>query len=184
MVASGLVDRPEVSHFRLAAHLLLALVIYSAMLWVAMQLGDPRGGEKSPFCLRRHGFVCLGLLLTTICWGAFTAGLDAGLIYNTFPLMGGQFTPPESFRPDALLTQQAWVQFTHRWLAISTGAAILTYAWRTKEGPLAGMVFVQIALGITTLLLAVPVGVAAMHQAGAIVLLSLLLRALYKNQRV
>jgi cytochrome c oxidase assembly protein subunit 15 len=184
MVASGLVDRPEVSHFRLAAHLLLALLIYCAMLWVAMQLGEPaRAGAPRPRrSLTLHGAASLALLAVTICWGAFTAGLDAGLIYNTFPLMSGQFTPPESFAPLSPLTQQAWVQFTHRWLAVTTGLVILSFAWRVKEGPLAGMVFVQIGLGIATLLLTVPVGVAALHQAGAIVLLSLLLRAFYRLQ--
>lgn len=174
MVASGLIDRPSVSHFRLAAHLLLALVIFSAMWWTALDLNtSPHGGEVRVRGRKMQGWIALFLLLLTITWGAFTAGLDAGMVYNTFPLMDGRFTPPGM--PDAL-HDHGWVQFTHRWLAITTGLSILAFAWREKDGALAAMVFVQITLGITTLLSQVYIPAAAAHQAGAIILLALLLR--------
>lgn len=175
MVASGLIDRPSVSHFRLAAHLLLALLIFSAMWWVALSLRDGKRTSHLPYAV-----YCLPLLLMlTITWGAFTAGLDAGMVYNTFPLMGGHFTPPGT---PAILHDHGWVQFTHRWLAITAGLAILIFAWRVKDGALAAMVFAQITLGITTLLSQVYIPVAAAHQAGAIILLALLLKAIHARR--
>ncbi|MBI4030344.1 MAG: COX15/CtaA family protein [Proteobacteria bacterium] len=176
MVESGLIDRPSVSHFRLAAHLALALIIFSAMWWVALDLKRP-----SPFTFyeRRGGLACLFLLALTIIWGAFTAGLDAGMVYNTFPLMNGSLTPPEAFDTGGLVSQIPWVQFAHRWLAMAAGVSILTLAWRTKDGPLAAMVFIQITLGISTLLTQVHIPLAAAHQGGAIILLALLLKNIH-----
>jgi heme a synthase len=201
MVESGLVDRPSVSHFRLAAHLALALFIFGCTLWLAFDFTpSPRRGEgggegdiessnplrfKSPSPnplpegrgLRVHGLIALALLAATIVWGAFTAGLHAGLIYNTFPLMNGHLTPPE---PVNILTEHSWVQFTHRWLAVTAGLAILSFAWRVRDGALAAMVLVQITLGISTLLSVVWLPLAVLHQAGAIILLALTLRALHR----
>ena len=178
MVASGLVDRPSVSHFRLAAHLLLALLIFSAMWWVALELRVvsrvSRVGPSTLYSLLAT--LCLILLLITITWGAFTAGLDAGMIYNSFPLMYGHFMPPDA--PD-ILHNHGWVQFTHRWLAMATGIAILAFAWRVKNISLAVMVFIQIGLGISTLLTQVMIPLAAAHQAGAIILLALLLKSIH-----
>lgn len=178
MVKSGLSDRPEVSHFRLAAHLALALVLFSFLWWTALGLG-----ERKPVTVKKgmiaHGWGALFFLALTIVWGAFTAGLDAGMVYNTWPLMNGSFLPPEVFSASALIDQQAFVQFTHRWLAFLTGVAILALAARTKDIRLGGMVFIQVGLGIATLLTQVPVSLAALHQAGAIVLLALLLRRLF-----
>jgi cytochrome c oxidase assembly protein subunit 15 len=179
MVASGLVNQPAVSHFRLATHLGLALVIFSAMWWVTLSLQESRNDVRS---VGRGllGWAALSMLAVTIVWGAFTAGLDAGLIYNTFPLMQGQFTPPG----DAdILHDHGWVQFTHRWLAVTTGLAILAYAWRRKNVWLAGMVFMQIGLGISTLLTLVLIPLAAAHQAGAILLLALLLKEIHRTGR-
>lgn len=177
MVASGLVDRPSVSHFRLAAHLLLALLIFSAMWVVALSLrARKRQTTAKKRSLVMHGYLSLFLLFCTIAWGAFTAGLDAGMIYNTFPLMDGSFTPPGTA---AILHDHGWVQFTHRWLAIATGLIILIFAWRVKDGVLAAMVFAQIGLGIATLLSQVYIPAAAAHQAGAIILLALLLKAIH-----
>ena len=177
MVASGLIDRPSVSHFRLATHLLLALVIFSAMWWVALSLNGSRRIDRLPFTL----YCLLLLLLITITWGAFTAGLDAGVIYNTFPMMDGGFTPPGA--PD-ILHNHGWVQFTHRWLAVATGLAVFAFAWRTKNLWLALMVFVQIGLGISTLLTQVAIPLAAAHQAGAIILLALLLKSMQNLQNL
>lgn len=186
MVKSGLADRPEVSHFRLAAHLALALVIFAALWWTALDLkdGETRNRRREPLSLVVHGGAALLLLSATIVWGAFTAGLDAGLIYNSFPLMNGSFTPPEDFSgAAAFFEQQAWVQFAHRWLAVSTGLALAALAVRTRDAALGAMVLVQIGLGISTLLSGVYLPLAALHQAGAIILLALALRAVHRGAR-
>lgn len=189
MVASGLVDRPSVSHFRLATHLALALFIYAAMLWTGLSLlathahlsrKDPLIPSLSPpgkggfGGLAAHGWIALAMLSVTIVWGAFVAGLDAGMAYNTFPDMDGAMTPDTPWSPAAMAVNAGWVQFTHRWLALITGTVVLAYGWRVRSGPIAVMVVAQITLGIATLLTQVMLPLAALHQAGAIVLLSLL----------
>ena len=187
MVASGLNDRPSVSHYLLAAHLGLAVLLYALILWTAYGLALPRLGDfaRAP-SLRRHAAIAIGCVAVTMCWGAFVAGLDAGQVYNTFPLMDGRFLPPEAFSiiPAWLnvFDNTALVQFTHRWLALGTALVVLALAVRSRGTPAAGwgglvglMVLVQVGLGISTLLTKVPVGLGAMHQAGALLLLALLL---------
>ncbi len=90
MVKSGLVDRPSVSHFRLATHLALALFLYASMFWVALDLRRNES-QMTRSRLAIPGWGLLALLSITIIWGAFVAGLKAGLIYNTFPMMGDGF---------------------------------------------------------------------------------------------
>lgn len=171
MVQSGLIDRPSVSHYRLAAHLSLAFLIYGCLLWLAFDL---LRADKQPvrFCIRRHGWLTLLLASITVIWGAFTAGLDAGLLYNTFPLMNGAFHP--SGAPD-IFNDHGWVQFTHRWLAIATGIAAIAFAFRVNSWMLAGMVTLQIGLGVSTLLSQVWIPLATIHQAGAFLLIGILL---------
>lgn len=182
MVMSGLSQRTDVSHYRLAAHLSLAVFIYAMLLWTWMDMKYGRAKWSfDNFCIKRHGLISLTLLTITMVWGAFTAGLNGGFIYNTWPLMGGSFMPPEVKSVASVLDNGAAVQFVHRWLAIVTGLVVLAYAWRIKAGALAGMTFVQIALGISTVLLVVPIPLAATHQAGALILLALLLFALHKH---
>jgi cytochrome c oxidase assembly protein subunit 15 len=176
MVKSGLVDRPSVSHFRLAAHLVLALLIFSCLWWLALGLKNKTRAPVTGKLLKLHGVAALLLLVATITWGAFTAGLHAGLLYNAFPLMDGNLTPSGAPHP---LTEPGWVQFAHRWLAVTTGLIILWLSWRVRDLALAAMVFVQIGLGISTLLSGVMLPLAALHQAGAIILLALTLRALH-----
>ncbi len=203
MVASGLVDRPSVSHYRLAAHLSMALLIFTLMLWQALSLLQPEarsGTWAAAPRLRGHLVLALVLALVTVVWGAFVAGLHAGLIYNSFPLMNGSFLPEEAwaYQPALInfLENPATVQFCHRWLAVTTGAVVLAYGLRFSIGALPVspetrsiarmlvlMVVVQIALGITTLLLAVPVSVAVTHQAGAFILVGLLIWALHDLRR-
>src|SRR5699024_5908500 len=101
MVSSGLVDRPEVSHYRLAAHLALAVTIFGCCVWFANDLHDhssqPIGPKSRSFMLR--ALTGIGTLLAVqIFWGALVAGLKAGFIYNTFPLMGGGLFPPAKWR--------------------------------------------------------------------------------------
>lgn len=189
MVASGLVDRPEVSQYRLTAHLGLALLIYALLVWTALKvLRDEAPLPPATFAglenLRRGATALLVLVTLTILAGGFVAGLDAGLIYNTFPLMEGQIVPP-----DYLMTRPWWldlfenratVQFHHRVLAMATVIASALYAWRaiaatpprTRRAAiaLAHLAVLQAALGIATLLLLVPVSLAALHQAGAMAL--------------
>lgn len=177
MVKSGLVDNPEVSHYRLAIHLAIAFVIFGWLWWLALSLRSPQNtGQQASAALQRLGWLSLALLFITIIWGAFTAGLDAGKIYNSFPFMNGTLTPPEQFNISSIFEEHGWVQFTHRWLAITTGIVILVYAMRLKDFFLAGMVFIQVGLGISTLLTQVAIPLAAAHQAGALILLALLLK--------
>lgn len=190
MVASGLIDNPAVSHYRLATHLGLAVVIYAVMLWMALTLLRRDGmlvmaPVAGSFCQRRHGWSALGLLAITMLWGAFTAGLDAGLIYNEWPLMGGRFAPGEMWAMSPaianLFENHASVQFMHRWLAIAAAVLILSFAWRMKSKWLAIAVGAQVTLGIATLISGVSIPVAALHQAGALATLGVLI---YELNRV
>lgn len=181
MVMSGLVDRPDVSHFRLAAHLLLAMLIYAIILWVAFDL-KYRDKIEYSFCQLRHGWIAFALLVVTILWGAFTAGLDGGMLYNTWPKMDAHWMPPEVTGMLAILHDPAAVQFVHRWVAIIAGLALLTFAKRIKSGALAGMVFVQIALGIATVISQVSIPLAALHQAGAMILIGLMVFELRRRR--
>ncbi|MEZ5902727.1 MAG: COX15/CtaA family protein [Alphaproteobacteria bacterium] len=174
MVKSGLIDRPSVSHFRLAAHLSLALLIYGYLLWLGFELRQMKKVESS-FCLRRHGWVALSCTVLTMMWGAFVAGLDAGLVYNSWPMMGAYWIPPELDYFTAIFVEPVSVQFVHRWIAIFTGFIILSFAYRIKSYLLTVMVFLQISLGISTLLMQVPIPLAAMHQGGAFILTGLIL---------
>lgn len=195
MVRSGLVDRPSVSHYRLAAHLGLAVLIYGLLLWQAWSLlaktvTVPASG------LGGHIRIAVGLTALTMLWGAFVAGLDAGLAYNSFPFMNGHLLPPEAWSLIPAWTNPfdntALVQFLHRWLAIGTGIVVLALwvramiAWpamRMATGIAALIVAAQVTLGIATLLLKVPVALGAAHQAGALILLTALLWCAFRTRR-
>lgn len=187
MVKSGLVDRPSVSHFRLATHLGLALVLFSAMLWLALDLRRDTAIKTRISKYAPWGWALLGLLSTTIIWGAFVAGLKAGLIYNTFPMMGDHLIPTDFGNP---LTSAAGVQFIHRVLATVTVLGVLCFAWMTRhENKLAPWiafaVIAQFGLGVLTLLTQLDLHLAATHQAGAITLLGLTIAGQYslKHQK-
>jgi cytochrome c oxidase assembly protein subunit 15 len=173
MVKSGLVDDPRVSHFRLTAHLGVALAIFAAQFWLALSLLNPSTGQRVSFVLPLIVFL---MALT----GGMVAGLRAGYAYNTFPLMNGYLVPPE------VLTLEPWwrnffynmatVQLVHRaffWLL----AVLVPLAWWRHRGSTAAHVLMaafvlQAALGISTLLLRVPVALGALHQGGAVLLLA------------
>ncbi len=194
MVKSGLSDTAEVSHYRLAAHLSLALLIHSLMYWLALTFRKtahqtPPDGDSS---LYSFGWLVLGCLILTIFWGAYTAGLDAGLAYgDTFPKMGNHWIPKEIwfYKPVWVnfFELDEGVQFVHRWLAIITCFTILTfvgYAGYKKRVelcfPILGiMVLMQVGLGIATLFTKVHLHVAVTHQLGAVILLTLLLSCLH-----
>jgi len=178
MVMSGLVDRPDVSHFRLAAHLSLALVIYCILLWLAFDLRSVNGGPGS-FCQKRHGWVSFTLLGITIVWGAFTAGLDGGMLYNSWPKMDSHWIPPEAASVYAMLHDPGAVQFVHRSLAIVAFLFIASFAWRMRNFALGGMAFLQVGLGIATVLTQAHIHTAATHQAGALILMGLMIKQLH-----
>lgn len=184
MVKSGLIDRPDVSQYRLAVHLITAFLILSLGLWFALDfLTSPRVAVTA--CRRRMVSVVLGLVLVTAFSGALVAGLNAGMIYNTFPLMLGEVFPSEGFglTPWYLnfFEDIPTVQFDHRVLAILT-FCLIVLTWfsfralpseiRRRAHVLLLVVCAQVALGISTLLLVVPIPLAAAHQAGATVLLA------------
>jgi cytochrome c oxidase assembly protein subunit 15 len=209
MVESGLVGRVEVSQYRLVAHLAMALAIYAATLWIALGLlssiipakagiqgcstdrlpldARARGHDGNERIWRRAAEVLIALVTLTICAGGFTAGLHAGLTYNTFPLMDGHFLPAgyAQLRPfwRNWFENVAAVQFDHRLLAETTVATVLLLwlagrraamqpAARLALHALLAAALLQFALGVSTLLLVVPIPLAAAHQAGAVLLLT------------
>ncbi len=180
MVESGLVDRPTVSHFRLAAHLSLAFIIFSYLLWMAFSLKGNKA-EESSFCLKRHGWIAMLFVTLTVIWGAFVAGLDAGLVYNTWPLMGDKLIPNELSAYNTIFFDPVAVQFTHRWIAIVTAIFVFGFAYRVKSFPLAGMMLLQIGLGIVTLITQVSIPLAAAHQGGAFILTALMVYHLQRQ---
>jgi cytochrome c oxidase assembly protein subunit 15 len=201
MVKSGLVDDPHVSQYRLTAHLAAAIVIYAYMFWVALDLLTVRqrsgpGGRHT--LLGPYALVTAGLIFLTILSGGFVAGTKAGFAYNTFPLMDGRWIPEGLFALSPLYRNLfeniATVQFDHRLLAILTLIAVTVFWWAATRVPMArrarlaahllfAMVLIQVTLGISTLLLHVPVSLAAAHQAGALALFTLGLFASHELAR-
>ena len=187
MVESGLVDRVDVSQYRLVAHLALALAIYGLTLWIALDLlaDTPHPPVAPPW--RRGAEVIIALVALTIVAGGFVAGLHAGLIYNTFPLMDGKVVPADYAQLQPFIRNWfenvAAVQFDHRVLAMTSAAAVLLL-WvagqrarlpdpaRLTLHALLATAALQFALGVSTLLLVVPIPLAAAHQAGAVLLLT------------
>ncbi|MBA3505275.1 MAG: COX15/CtaA family protein [Betaproteobacteria bacterium] len=189
MVQSGLIDEPRVSQFRLTAHLGLAFVIFAGMFWCALSLLYPRRPPTAGLdarSARRWGFGIVALVYGMVLSGGLVAGIRAGRAYNTFPLMNGYVAPPEIFMLEPwwsnFFYNMATVQFNHRAIA---GLLVLTVPvlwWkirrdqsaspRARQGVhgLLAMLAIQVALGIATLVSGVPLHVAALHQAGALVL--------------
>ncbi|WP_321449854.1 COX15/CtaA family protein [uncultured Cohaesibacter sp.] len=203
MVASGLVDRVDVSQYRLASHLILASIIFFALLWVARGY---RTGQKMPECVSADRHVWLMGLLTIcimvqIFLGALVAGTHAGLIFNTWPLMDGRIIPEKIYDTGSvwhsIFEDHATIQFNHRMMAYLVAAICLLLWFRIRRDPfkgdimmpvniLAGLLAFQVIIGITTLLFAVPFSLALLHQAGAMLVLgaaTLVMRDLYDNAR-
>ena len=191
MVKSGLVDNPHVSQYRLTAHLGLAILIYAYMLHVALGLwyGNQRSAAV-PAGLRRVTSLLGGVIFITILSGGFVAGLKAGFAYNTFPLMDGHWVPEVIFMQEPLwrnfFENIATVQFSHRVLATLVFFSVVTLWLGSIRQPLPAMVsnglhvllaatLLQIALGISTLLLHVPIPLAVAHQGGALLLLTVVI---------
>ena len=203
MVKSGLVDNPHVSQYRLTAHLIAAILIYGFILWTALGLyfSEPsvqRHLSSKP-ALRSVGRYLFILLLVTIISGGFVAGLKAGLIFNTYPTMHGAWIPEGLFGLKPLylnfFENMVLVQFEHRVLTAVTGLLLVGYVLFSKfhrfdqitqsSFNVLGMaVVIQVFLGISTLLMHVPVWLAASHQAGALLLLTALLFNLHRLSRI
>ena len=193
MVKSGLVNNPHVSQYRLTAHLGLAFVVYAYLFWVAMGLLFPKSDETSsaiPNKVWLFSWLLLIFVFITAMSGGFVAGLKAGFAYNTFPLMAGQWIPDTIGVLDPawinIFENVATVQFQHRILAILVFILIPIFwylAIKATSSPrlkisihlLLAMVIIQVTLGISTLLLVVPVQLAAAHQAGALLLFTIML---------
>jgi cytochrome c oxidase assembly protein subunit 15 len=184
MVKSGLVDDPHVSQYRLTAHLIAAFLVYAYMFWVAMSLLFPTDSDE------RHAWYGKTLALTTLITitvisGGFVAGLKAGKVFNTFPMMGEYWVPPGIMALDPwwknFFDNIATVQFDHRILAITTFALIIAYWLKIPKNELPARIrkgvnallhtaVLQVALGIATLLYVVPIPLAATHQGVAMLL--------------
>jgi len=191
MVKSGLIDQPHVSQYRLTAHLSLALIIYCYLLWLLLELLFPQQKSGATGKATQKAALFLFVLVSiTIVSGGFVAGLKAGFAYNTFPKMGDQWLPPAGWilQPGwrNLFENIATVQFDHRVLATLTLLSVLGFWVYALRRPLPDMARIgihvlllvaiaQVALGISTLLLHVPVALGVTHQAGALTLLTVTL---------
>ncbi|XP_060097873.1 cytochrome c oxidase assembly protein COX15 homolog isoform X2 [Heteronotia binoei] len=208
MVKSGLEEKtdshdiPRVSQYRLAAHLGSALVLYCASLWTGLSLLLPQ--HKLPethqlLRLRRFTYGTAGLVFLTAISGAFVAGLDAGLVYNSFPKMGERWIPDDllAFSPRLknFFENPTTVQFDHRILGISSITAITGLYLLSRKIPLPqrtrmamvsllAVAYLQVGLGISTLLLYVPTPLAATHQSGSLILLSVALWLIHELRRI
>jgi len=184
MVKSGLVNDPHVSQYRLTTHLVAAFLIYAYMFWVALSLLWPRSSsERHPWFGK--ALAVTSLVSITIVSGGFVAGLKAGKIFNTFPMMGDYWIPP-----GVMALEPAWrnffdnpatVQLDHRVLAVTTFFVVVTFWALIRKTDLSARattavhwllaaLFVQVSLGILTLLYYVPTALAATHQAVAMLL--------------
>jgi heme a synthase len=199
MVKSGLVDHPDVSHYRLTAHLFLACLIFAALLWTAFDLLSPAEMIKeNKSKLLRLAQICFGLIFLQLLIGGFVAGLNAGFVYNNWPLMGDGFLPDDLFFMTPwyvnFLENVATIQFSHRMVAYGVFLAVLYYFIRSRQHNsrssisrsahylLAG-VLVQVLLGIWTLLAVVPVSLGALHQGGGLLVLLLATYSLHRVSR-
>jgi len=178
MVMSGLAGRTDVSHLRLSAHLLLALAIMGALIWVALDLRKlAASGQDKSARLTRPAAAVLLILTVQILTGAWVAGLDAGQVASTWPDMNGRFVPDGidwSLGPAHSLSHDPFlVHFIHRWWAWATAAALVLLALRIRRLPDGGPASlailaaagIQVLLGIATVLTGVVIGAAALHQA-------------------
>jgi heme a synthase len=192
MVASGLIDQPEVSHIRLAVHLLMALGIFGALIWVALDLRLlARSPVARPARLGVTAIWALALLTVQMLFGAYVAGLEAGYAFNTWPLMGSELYPEAAPWLDPwtqnFVDNPVTVQFVHRWMAFVAAAAVILLAARSwaaghrRTAVVAGgAVTVQIAIGIATIMSGVQLWIAVAHQGMAAVLLGAVILAAHR----
>ena len=199
MVKSGLVDRIEVSQYRLALHLTTAFAILGLLVWLALEewpaMSRDAGEKTSPAVSRLAAFI-VALLLLQVVLGALVAGLRAGLIYNTWPTMDGQWFPSDYWTTPGYLSffeSHAAAQFDHRLVAYVIGALALMNLWLVRHVgggrvlataiALAAAVFAQMALGIATLLAHVPLELGLLHQGGGAIVFALAVAHLHATSR-
>ena len=185
MVKSGLIKNPDVSHYRLAMHLITAFITFAYTFWVALQVWF-FDSKKKAHPLKKYLVILLPLLLTQIVWGAYVAGLNAGKVYNTWPKMGGQWVA------DGVTAIEPWwlnfvegiagVQFFHRYLAYVLVFIVVMFFFKARNfklnknqrigtNLLIGVVSLQFILGVFTLMYSVPISLGLLHQLGAFLLL-------------
>ncbi len=197
MVRSGFADRTDVSQYRLVVHLILALLIYGMLLWQALNLLQPPAQEMTPAlrdALHRHGLIMTTLIVLEIAIGGFVAGLDGGLIYNNFPMMGEHWIATDLFVQSPwwinFTENPATAQFLHRLMSGFVAIALVSLVVRARRSNLPrGLkrrfyylplgLLLQAMLGIATLMLVVPLPLAVAHQAGAFLLFTLGLYTLH-----
>ena len=195
MVSSGLVDRIDVSHFRLSLHLLIAFLILSLILWNYFKLKNYNSVDNK--INKFIPFFFLILVYVQIVIGAFVSGMDAGRIYNSWPLMGNNYFPDDNnlinlFKYSAL-SEPSLVQFIHRNLAYIIGIfylSIFYYIYKNKMyelykaiNVLGLFIFLQIILGIFTILYGAQIYIAAAHQISSIFLVSSCIYFFYINTK-
>lgn len=193
MVKSGLVDNPHVSHYRLAIHLITAFTMVAYIYWVVLELKYPT--KEKAFKSNLPVFLFF-TALAQIIYGAFTAGLKAGFIYPTYPLMGNEFLPDEAKQTFiskgivSLMENPSLVQFIHRWLGFLLVLLVIWMVLKFKKVAIAFnqksalnfvliLIVIQFSLGILTLLLHVPIIIAVLHQLVAALFLLSVVRLWY-----
>jgi cytochrome c oxidase assembly protein subunit 15 len=198
MVKSGLIDRPDVSHFRLAAHLGLAFLIIGYISWIIFGITNRDLIKESNSKVYKLLVAFSVLLCFQIIYGAFVAGLDAGVGYNTFPKMGRSWIPSAVLSYPSILQDflenRVMIQFVHRvggWL-ILIFSFIFMFQKRKVEskshakslGLIVGMIYLQFALGVITIVYSIPLSAALLHQLGACILVILTVNAICKFKAV
>jgi cytochrome c oxidase assembly protein subunit 15 len=195
MIKSGLVHDPYVSPYRLALHLALGLISFGALLWLALSLNQPcksRSATSLPW-----GLISIFVLLSlTILYGALVAGMKAGLIYNTFPLMGERWVPEDAFAFNPLISNfyqnPATVQWIHRLLAFITFVGIwafIRHEFHQRQRSttlvslqiLGSLSLIQVMLGIITIMYQVPLISAILHQAMGVILFATVIAMLHQR---
>ena len=206
MVKSGLIDQPDVSHFRLSVHLITAFIIYSLLLYYFwnLHLGKRKMGNdivaRKTNLHKKNFFISLLLLFTTVVAGALVSGTDAGLSYNNFPYMGDGFLPPillsgETTDLKILFNDQGFLQFLHRLVATLTLLYLLHTIFKANKDHffdsfrqlfyfLFFMIIFQYTLGIIILKLYVPILLGLMHQIGALLILTLLVISICEAKKM
>lgn len=200
MVKSGLQKEPHVSHYRLAAHLISAFTVFGFTFWYALDLLHHQNIEQNEKTKKLHrlSYLMFGIIILQIIYGAFVAGLKAGLFYNTFPRMGNSFFPETitAYEPfwKNIVENPAGVQCIHRYLAYFV-VIIVVFVWesvrkmnltelqRKASNVMVSVVFIQFLLGIITLLYSVPVVMGVLHQTGAFLLFASALLFMHSLRR-
>lgn len=193
MVKSGLVDNPHVSHYRLAIHLVTAFLTFAYTFWLILSILFPQRKLSGHERMYKLTGIFIVLAFVQIIWGAFTAGLKAGLFYNSFPKMGDQWIADgvTAMTPFYLnfIEGIAGVQFVHRYLGIALLVYGIWYFWKSRKLQTGGLmkeavnyvmilIFLQVLLGIFALIFGIPLSLALIHQIGAFFLLMTLIFAL------